>query len=158
MKKMIVLMLVLALCLSLCACGGGAGENQKPGTNQSASAPTDKVEPVPEEFKDHPLLSQVYGTWVFEKWGDHNNEYNLYKSLTINEDGTGVVDGIPAVWSVSEDQTNENKLVILIYVDNVCIYGASFNESTDLEGNTKIWLLAFEGEYGALLQTYFNHQ
>ena len=158
MKKMIVLMLVLALCLSLCACGGGAGENQKPGTNQSASAPTDKVEPVPEEFKDHPLLSQVYGTWVFEKWGDHNNEYNLYKSLTINEDGTGIVDGISVIWKISGDQTNDSALVVLIYENDVCIYGARFYESTDVEGNTKINLLAFEGEYGAMLQTFFNHQ
>ena len=158
LKKLIVLMLVLVLILSLCACGGEAGETPKPGTNQSAPAATDKAEPVPEEFKDHALLSKVYGTWVFEKWGDHNNEYNLYKSLTINEDGTGIVDGTSVTWKISGNQTNDSILVLLIYENDVCIYGARFYESTDVEGNTKINLFAFEGEYGAMLQTFFNHQ
>lgn len=162
MKKLFALMMVLVLCLSLCACDKDAAQklttNTQSGIGQNENSLKEEIKSAMDKFRDHVLLSQIYGTWTFEKWGDHNHEYNLYKNLVINQDGTCAVDGVPAVWKISEDQTRDDTLVILIYVENVCAYGASFHEYTDVDGNPWISLLAFEGEHGALAQTTFNHQ
>ena len=174
MKKAIPLLLALVMCLPLCACGssdeapvmetksveetaapaetGIAGNATVPQIEETTQMPTEETESA---FANHPLLPQIYGTWEFEKWGDHNNEYQLYKSLTINEDGSCIVDGTSANWEISETQTNDTFLVILVCIDSEYIYGAQFGEGTDVDGNANIFLHAFEGEYGAILPTTF---
>ena len=60
MKKTISLLLALVLCLSLCACGSNKAENP-------TTIPTEVIESTASKYADHPLLSQLYGTWEFER-------------------------------------------------------------------------------------------
>ena len=146
MKKTISLLLALVLCLSLCACGSNKAENP-------TTIPTEVIESTASKYADHPLLSQLYGTWEFESFGAPW-EYTLFKSLTVNEDGSCIVDGTAGSWKISEDGTNETEVRILLYIDSECVYTVRFGESGDGEGNTHYFLQTSEAN-GPILPTNF---
>lgn len=118
MKKIISFLLVLALCFSLCACGGSSVEEpSENGSPSTIDTPT-KEEP---SYANHPLFQFLYGQW--ELTNPEDAQYNPYSSVTINEDGSCVVDGQTGTWSISAE-TTDNNLFIDLYVGDTHVGGA----------------------------------
>jgi len=124
MKKLIALLLISVMCLSFVACNNNDGSTNDNTTNENDS--TIQYGVGESAFADHPLLPCIYGTWEFvscnSPW-----DYTLYKTLTINHNGTCIVDDVAANWKINDDYTSTHILYIGLYVDNECIYGAEFS-------------------------------
>lgn len=131
MKKVISLVLALAMCLSLCACDGGmpnANDSSKiQGEKEQVSNPTDQnsqnnteniTESTESPYVNHPLTAYLYGEWELpEKESYDQHEEIPCSTLTINEDGTCVADGVVGFWKFSE-KTNEKYLQIDIFIND----------------------------------------
>ena len=143
MKKLLALLLAAAMCFSLVACGGGETpntddnssmqqetENNNDVENNDTTAnetttPTITFGVSDSKYADHQYLSDVFGTWVFKE-NFATSEYTMYKTLTLNEDGTCVVDGENANWKIEDSDTSENTLYIGIYKNSEIVYAATF--------------------------------
>ena len=128
MKKAISLILALVLCLSMCACSiGDFVTINIPGFGDSANsdaAPVDSSNKTSKE--NHFLFPFLYGTWNLK---DENGFRDIpYTSLTVNEDGTCVVDGKPATWAVSQ-WGSEKDIAIDIFIDGEHVCGALLSYS-----------------------------
>ena len=141
MKKLIVLLLVLVLCLSLCACGRKVESTPEPKDTESAmdKLNTSKVEEnteIEEEtvettespYANHPHLQFLYGEWEINS--GYENDDVAFRSLTVNEDGTCIIDGTSATWTISK-HSSESSLMIGIYNGPEMICSASYSESID---------------------------
>lgn len=111
MKRYISLLVVLTLCFALCACGGV----QKPDAQEEV--PAEILAVLENTYSDHPLFQHLCGRWEYR--GDYGDEYP-FTSLTIEADGSCVVDGIAGTWSFSQD-TTEDRLRIDIQIDGQLI-------------------------------------
>ncbi len=114
MKKLTALLLAAVVCLSLVACGGtqqGAGSN---GSNENTNGMSGK----------HPLLQFLYGEWEYE--GNFKENYPFAK-LTINEDGTCIVDGVAGKWTISSNTTPSGRLCIDVFVNGQVICGSEIS-------------------------------
>ena len=107
MKKKYALALMLALCLTLCACG--------------RAEVTGGTEPEIHVNTPHPRLSVMCGSWINNSLSI--DDFNPCLTLTINEDQTCVVDGVPCTWTYSSYTTDE-RLVLAIYQGEDCIIDA----------------------------------
>lgn len=143
MKKIIVLLLVAIMCLSLIACGSEEtpNTNNNSGVQQetvSNNAPENNEETADEtttptitfgvgdsKYADHQYLNDIFGTWEFKE-NFASSEYTMYKVLTLNEDGTCVIDGENANWKIEDSDTSENRLYIGIYKNSEIVYAATF--------------------------------
>ena len=147
MKKIVALLLAAVMCLSLVACGSGetpntndnsgmqqetesnnAPENNDTTANET-STPTITFGVGDSQYADHPYLSDIFGTWEYEKHF-YDSEYTLYKSLVLNEDGSCTIDGVDANWKLDDENTNDNYLYIGIYSNSEIIYAACFRMDT----------------------------
>ena len=140
MKKLIVLMLVLALCVSLCACGGNENRAGKTSAKDEKLNAANGI--IEEQVLDHPLLPQLHGSWET----DESARNSAYTKLTINEDGTCVVDGNEATWNIGGIWGNETtSLEIEICIDGERKFGALL----DHKGN--MWVIAHNSEMTAAM-------
>ena len=125
MKKSISLLLTLALCLSLCACSiGDFVTIEIHGFGDSADHSGDSVssnDSYEETYANHVLFPFIYGTWNLKNMDEA--KYNPYTSVTINEDGTCVVDGEAGTWTISF-WTDDNDLSLEFYINGEHTCGA----------------------------------
>lgn len=109
MKKIFALLLAAAMCLSFAACVGRDSIN----TDNDGEKSQENQGSI-----NHPLLQFLYGEWEYE--GNYKDSYPFAK-LTVNEDGTCVVDGAAGTWSVSKDTSANGRLYIDVLVDGQTI-------------------------------------
>ena len=138
MRKILALLLAVVMCFSLVACGGGEtpntddsnGVQQETETDNTvedneATAPTITFGVGDSKYADHQYLNDIFGTWEFKE-NFASSEYTMYKVLTLNEDGTCVMDGENANWKIEDSDTSENTLYIGIYKNSEIVYAATF--------------------------------
>ena len=133
------------MCLALVACE----ENKKPVTSiddskqevdhQTSSAIYGASE---SQYANHPYLEEVFGTWKFKE-NFASSKYKMYKTLTLNGDGTCVIDGENANWKIEDEETNEASLYIGLYKNSELVYAASF-QNEDQYGLT-LWPVFWQG-------------
>ena len=154
MKKVISLILAFVLCLSLFACNGN---NDAPKATETPTEAIDVSSVVygvgDSKYAEHSYLDDIYGTWEFEHYNG-TGDYDLYKSLTINNDGSCIVDGVTANWKIEDDSSSDKILVIGIYVNSECAYGAAFGSND----NGDLYLIASSGPDSPPYQTTFIKQ
>lgn len=144
MKKLIALFLTIVLCLSLCACSGDAS-----GSTDNKTQTEVKLTESP--FVNHPHLQYMYGEWVINS--GYENDHVAFRSLTINEDGTCIVDGVSATWKISGN-TSDSRLEIEVFDGSKMLCSAYYAENIDsLEG--------YEGDHDGMdgrgcIGTYTN--
>ena len=137
MKEILALLLAAVMCFSLVACGneetppsndnggihqGGTTENAENSNTGNAEGP----------HTNHPLLPHIYGEWKqFEIDNYFQDEKIPCSTLTINADGTCVVDGISGTWLFS-DKTRDDLLRINIFIgsEHLCCVGYFANIAT----------------------------
>lgn len=116
MKKIIILILTLALCLSLAACDGGEtpNTNENNGTNQENNNGANN-ETTESPHANHPHLAYIYGQWELRKKESYSQPISCH-AVTINEDGTSIVDGVSGTWEIS-NETRDDFLKINIFIE-----------------------------------------
>ena len=123
MKRILSLTFAFILCLGLAACGGNniLDTNDEPKQEVESQIETIIFGASESIYADHPYLEGVYGTWEFKE-NFSSYEYKMYKTLTINEDGTCVIDGENANWKIADGDTKDDSLYIDIYQNakNIC--------------------------------------
>ena len=124
MKKLISLTLVLLLCLSLCACGSKddtsekhdllleylADENYDLAIQYIDQLRTDSAandSSAEESAGSHPLLSMLYGDWLYHTFGYELEIEVPCTAITFSEDGTCTIDGRTGYWKISEESYSE---------------------------------------------------
>lgn len=103
------------------------------------------------DFKDHPYLPGIYGTWDFKEYLTLT-EYKLYKSITINPNGSCIVDGERRNWRIEDDDSDDNCLYIGIYDGFEMIYAASFEMRKDENSEKRLCLFPVHRPKGAMTQ------
>lgn len=101
------------------------------------------------DFKDHPYLPGIYGTWDFK---EHLTltEYKLYKSITIKQNGLCIVDGESRNWRIEDEDSDDKCLYIGIYDGFDMIYAASFEERKDEALGKRLHLFPVDRPKGAM--------
>lgn len=105
MKKIMALLLAAAMCLCLAACGDGEPNTPDQGGTSGGAQ---------NSYADHPCFQFLYGEWEYT--GNYADNYP-YTKLTVNRDGTCLVDGAAGTYCVSERST-EGRLHI-----DICVGG-----------------------------------
>lgn len=141
MKKAISLFLSLVLCLSLCACGSGNESTRETKATEPATNKLDAYEieensemgegavaTTESPYANHPHLQYLYGEWEINS--GYENDDVAFRSLIVNEDGTCIIDGMSATWTISK-HSSESSLMIDIYNGTEMICSASYSERID---------------------------
>lgn len=114
MKQIFALLLVAVMCLSFVACSSegspGTGDNGTPEQNNQAGNET-----TDHQHSNHPFFQFLYGEWEYE--GNCKDNYPFTK-LTVNEDGTCIVDDAAGSWTISDSTSLDGRLYINVLVDN----------------------------------------
>lgn len=148
MKRGSSLLLALCLLLTLTACGKTAPaadsaafllEEPRFGADGSA-------------YADHVLLPAIYGNWVLDERVEHGADFSYYRSLTISEDGSCLVDGEEALWKIEDDLCTASSLQIGVYRQGQCIWGALFG--AEFSG---VYLLPTRGLYEPPMQAQYRN-
>lgn len=113
MKKILALLLTAVMCFTLVACGDGETPDTNNGTENAEKPET-----------NHRLLQFIYGEWEYE--GNYKDNYPFAK-LTVNEDGTCIVDGAAGVWRISDRTSPEGRLYIDVIVNDQVIGSAEIS-------------------------------
>lgn len=136
MKKLIALLLAAVMCLSLAACGSGEktpNANDNSGTQQGEqlgdeSTENNNTENTENPYANHPHLTYIYGQWELIAKDSYRQDEEIPCSvLTINEDGTCLVDGISGTWDFS-DETRDDFLKINIFTGGEHRYACGYYE------------------------------
>lgn len=128
MKRLIVLFLIFAMCLSMHACA----ESESNNAEIQKTTETVKTEEPENPYANHPQLQYMYGEWVIND--GYENDHVAFRTLTINEDGTCVVDGVSAIWKISGN-TSDSWLEIEVFSGAEMLCSAHYAENIDsLEG------------------------
>lgn len=113
MKKLIALLLAAVMCVCLAACGGADAPNKNDeGEKQQENQSMDN---------NHPFFQFLYGEWEYT--GNFPDSFPFTK-LSVNEDGTCIVDGVAGTWAVSKSTSPNGRLYIDVCVDGQEIGGA----------------------------------
>ena len=122
MKKFLVLLLTVIICLGLVACV----ENDIPDIGDDAIDNNIIYGPSESIYANHTRLKDVYGTWVYQE-NITEFVYSLFKSLTINEDGTCIIDGENGNWRIDDKMSSDYTLYIDLYINSEINYSAFFS-------------------------------
>ena len=122
------------MCLALCSCSGSAHGN----TDKNVQTEAEVTE---SPFANHPQLQYMYGEWVIDS--GYENDRVAFRSLTINEDGTCIVDGVSATWQISGN-TSDSWLEIEVFDGSKMLCSAYYAENIDSLGG-------YEGDNDGML-------
>lgn len=145
MKKIIALLLAAVMCLCLTACGGGEKPDGSLGLTQppesTTAEPTANAATLPPLW-DHPLAYRMYGEWVLEeKSRDRQMEQVPCSALTLNADGTCIVDGTAGSWQAGSGST-DTFLRIDVYINGEHKLCVGFYDRSDAIG---VWSVGYTG-------------
>lgn len=140
MKRIMALLLAVVTCLSFIACSNddstlNTDSSERGTTNTNDSEET--IEVTESQLINHPFLQFMYGEW--EQQSDEAKECSPYSQLTVNKDGTCIIDGQSGTWEVSE-LSKEDYLIIDLFCGTEKVAGASFGL------NIGFWALYADGE------------
>lgn len=116
MKKFLCIILAAFLCFSLCACrdtlspeapSTAEGTPESTAKNETTESET-TTEEVPREPADEKFLKELYGSWDGSRWG----EFAPFKVVTLNEDGTCIVDEKAYTWQAFKESENSASIEI----------------------------------------------
>ena len=125
MKKALSLILALVLCLSLCICGCSADTlSTTSNTNNGINSEVDNNETT-QTVHDYwyPFLEALYGDW--EAKSVNETVGVPYTKLSVNKDGTCLVDGKECVWKIDYTVSSKKDLFIGFYSNTEYLCGVA---------------------------------
>ena len=145
MKKILALLLAAVMCFSLAACGGETSNTDDTSSTEQLggeSTENDTNENTESPYSNHPLLVYLYGQWKLRVKDNYQQDEEIpCSALTINEDGTCVVDGVSGTWDFS-DETRDDFLIINIFVDGEHRFTSAYYERYKSIG---VWSAGYNG-------------
>ena len=108
-----------------------AVETNKPTeSTDNTDTENDSTESTENPWANHPHLTYIYGKWeLIKKDSYEQNETIPCSVVTINEDGTCVVDGVSGTWKISIYETREDFLKIQIFIDGEHCYTSAYYDN-----------------------------
>jgi len=97
----------------------------------------DSTESTENPWANHQHLTYIYGMWeLIKKDSYEQSEPIPCSAVTINEDGTCVVDGVSGTWKISIYETREDFLKIHIFIEGEHRFTSAYYDNL---GSIAVW-------------------